>query len=427
MQPVRRMSVGPCTILSWVPFFFAIASQTMHDSVKVRSLFARGALLIVLVAQTAAAWALDGTRVTRYLQRLQAQSGAPGVSAAILVRGELVFSGGVGLSDLEAGTAQNGVSVHNIGSISKTHAVVAVMQLVEQGKVDLDAEVQTYAPWFPKKQAPITVRQILTHTSGIRHYKDGEFGEGGVLAFRQFDNVEESTRRWRDEPLLFTPGQYWNYSSFATNLLQAVVESASGEKFEDYLRRQVWVPAGMLDTQFDVPSRIVPRRGSGYERDEKSHDLINAVQENVSYKYAGGGIISTDEDLVRFGQALNAGLLLKPATLTEMYRPQLRAGIQYPPDVVEAFTKANPGKPVPQPRLQALIWHLATDGEGRRYPNHGGSVKGTLSQLSNFKDQQVVVAVHVNAWAGGVDLEEAAEALAKLVLESPKATTTKAK
>lgn len=402
----------------------------MHDSVKPLSLFARGALLIVLVAQAGAAWALDETRVTRYLQRLQAQSGAPGVSAAILVRGELVFSGGIGVSDLETGTAQNGVSVHNIGSISKTHAVVAVMQLVEQGKVNLDAEVQTYAPWFPKKQAPINVRQILTHTSGIRHYKDGEFGEGDVLAFRQFDNVEESTRRWRDEPLLFAPGQYWNYSSFATNLLQAVVESASGEKFEDYLRRHVWEPAGMLDTLFDVPSRIVPRRGRGYERDSKTHDLINAAQENVSYKYAGGGIISTDEDLVRFGQALNAGLLLRPATLAEMYRPQLRAGIQYPPDKVEAFAKASPGKPVPQPPqppLQALIWRIATDTEGRRYPSHGGSVKGTLSQLSNFKDQQVVVALHVNAWAGDVDLDEAAEALAKLVLESPKTTQAKAK
>lgn len=395
----------------------------MRNPMNLRSLLGRCALVLVLVTQAGTALALDPNQVTRYLEQLHAKSGAPGMSAAIMVRGELVYSGGVGLADLEAGTPQNGTSVHNIGSISKTQAVVAIMQLVERGKIKLDAEVQLYVPWFPKKQAPITVRQILTHTSGIRHYRDGEFGEGDILAFRQYDNVEESTRNWRDEPLMFTPGQYWGYSSFATNLLQAVVESASGETFEDYLRRHVWEPAGMLDTQFDVPSRIVPRRGRGYERAPRNKRLVNAVQENVSYKYAGGGMISTDEDLVRFGHALNAGLLLKPATLAEMYRPQLRADIGYQPK-----ENASPGEPVQRPPVQALIWVINTDLKGRNYPNHSGSVKGTRSQLSNFKDRDVVVALHYNADGyPGADMEQVTEVLAGLALDESKATPAKGK
>lgn len=362
-----------------------------------------------------------------YLQRWQAETGAPGVSAAVSVGGEIVFSGGVGRSDLEAGTRQNGRSVHNIGSISKTQAVVAVLQLVEQGKVNLDAEIQTYAPWFPRKPQPITVRQILTHTSGIRHYKDGEFGPGDVLSFRHYDNFEESTRFWRDDPLMFEPGTRWMYSSFATNLMHAIVETASGQGFEEYLTQHVWRPAGMVDTRFDVPARIVPRRGRGYERG-KDGQLQNAPAEDVSYKYAGGGVISTDEDLCRFGMALNSGRLLKASTIAEAYRLQLRPDIPYPQADMDEYAKEHPGKARPSRGLkQGLIFSLDRDIEGRQYSGHSGSVKGTESRFTNYYRDGVVVAVHFNLADSteAVDIQKAAEALAQLYLAPP--STPKAK
>lgn len=370
------------------------------------------ALFLVFVG--AAAQAFDAGQVYGYLQRLQADSGSPGISAAVAVNGEIVFSGGVGVSDLQSGMVQNGRSVHNIGSISKTQAVVAIMQLVEQGKIDLDAPVQTWAPWFPKKQQPITLRMVLTHTSGIRHYKEGEFGPADVMAFRQYDNIEESTRFWRDDPLLFEPGKHWRYSSFATNLLHAVVEKVSGEGFEDYLRKHVWQPAGMLETQFDVPSRVVPRRGKGYERNKKTGEWQNAPDENVSYKYAGGGMISTDEDLLRFAIALNAGKLLSAKSMTEMYRLQLASDIPYTPEDVKGF---KGGKVPPSMGLtQALIWRMQKDPAGRVYASHSGGVKGTSSMLSNWKDQGVVVALHMNGSGGKIGLSAGAEELAQLFL-----------
>ena len=375
---------------------------------------AKGGLLALGLMFPAVASALDATQVDSFLQRLRQQSGAPGVSAAVMVKGELVYSGGAGIGDLEAGTPLNGLSVHNIGSISKTQAVVAVMQLVEQGKVNLDAEIQAYVPWFPRKQAPITLRQILTHTSGIRHYRSGEFGEGEVLRYQQFDDIEQASKRWMNDELLFTPGQHWLYSSYATNLLQALVERVSGERFEAYLRRHVWEPAGMLDTQFDVPDRIVQRRSRGYVLDSGGGRLVNAPQENVSYKYAGGGVISTNEDMLRFGHALNSGLLLKPATMREMLRAQLSPDIDYPPASIEEEKQVDPLKTLSKPPVQALIWRLGTDPWGGRYIEHSGSVKGTYSELVDYQDDDIIVSLHVNAWAVKPDLKQAAEALARL-------------
>lgn len=362
----------------------------------------------------------DGRRaaVESYLARWQAESGAPGVSAAICVGDRIVFSGGVGVSDLQSGSPQNGRSVHGIGSISKTQALIAVMQLVERRKVQLDDEIQVYAPWFPRKSRPITVRQLLTHTSGIRHYRAGEFGPSDVMSFRHYDSFEESTRYWRDEALLFEPGSHWSYSTYATSLMQAIVETASGQDFESYLAANVWRPTGMADTRLDVSRRIVPRRGQGYMR-TRTGELVNVPNEDVSYKYAGGGMVSTDEDLCRFGMALNAGRLLKSPSLAEIYRLQLPADIPGTQKDIDAFAAANPGK-APRSRglRQGLIFNLESDAQGRRYAGHSGGVKGTSSRFVNFMQDGVVVALHFNIsdLGSSVDMLAAAESLAAIYL-----------
>ncbi|MFT4198373.1 MAG: serine hydrolase domain-containing protein [Pseudoxanthomonas sp.] len=363
-------------------------------------------LWLLLVAP---AWALEPAQVVQRLEQLRRDAGAPGASAALMVGGHLVYSGGVGFADAENEVPMTGRSVHDIGSESKLFGAIGTMQLVERGKADLDAQIQVYAPWFPRKQAPITVRQLMTHTSGIRHYRDGEFGDGEVLRFRQFDTLQEASKRWQDEPLLFAPGSHWYYTTYGASLLQAVIETGSGEPLEQYLREHVWIPAGMLHTGLDIPARIVAGRARGYELDRASGRLENAQQENVSYKFIGGGIIGSDEDMVRLGHALNSGVLLGRKALAEMYRPQLDPKLPaYRPD---GDTDAPEQVPV-----QALIWRVLTDGAGRRYYGHSGSVKGTLSYFANYADRDVVVALHVNASGGKADLKAAAEDLAALAL-----------
>lgn len=339
---------------------------------------------LCLAAQPLAAQ-VDPSVVEDYLEQLRLTTGAPGISVAVALDGAIVYSGGVGYAELENMTPADGSTVHNIASVSKVLATVALMQLVEQGRVGLDDVIQKYVPSFPEKQAPITVRHILTHTSGIRHYKRGEFGPHGLRVMRRFEDIEEAMQHFSDDPLLFEPSAYWSYSSHAFSLLQGVIETASEMKFEAYMQAHVWEPAGMLRSSFDVPERIVHRRGHGYVRNDDGV-LEHPFNEDVSYKYAGGGMLSTVEDLVRFGLALNAGALLEAKMLETMYAVQI--------DPVVRFRRDE--APVEESYQQALGWRIDTDAQGRAYINHTGTVKGTRSFLANYPEIGLVVALQAN-------------------------------
>jgi len=335
------------------------------------------------------------------MEQLRSDHDLPGISVAVSVDGEIVFSEGVGYAELDNRTPATGRTVHNVGSVSKVFAVVGLMQLVETGLIDLDATLQRYMPYYPEQPSPITIRHILTHTSGIRHYRNGEFGPYGLLKFRHYDSFEEATRLWRDDPLVYDPGTAWMYSSHAHNLQHGIVESVTDAKYEEYLKYNVFEPAGMMATQFDVPSRIVNNRGKGYVRDANGQ-FINAPNENPSYKYAGGGILSNVEDMVRLALAINNGKLLDRQTVTEMHTPQID------PSIREYGTNTTLG------HEQALAWFIRTDQAGRRYPSHTGTVKGTRSFLANFADQGVVVALQVNSLP--FDSARYGEAIAQMFL-----------
>lgn len=345
--------------------------------------------------------AVDACQVRRYLEQVRHETGAPGISVAVARRGRIILSEGVGMAELENRVPATGKTVHNIGSVSKTMAVVGVSRLIEQGLVKLDDPIQKYAPFFPEKSHPVTIESILTHTSGIRHYKDGEFGPGNLMEAAHFNKLEDAISHFKDDPLLFEPGSFWSYSSHACNLLQAVVENASGLGFEEYLRRNIWEPAGMLSTAFDVPSRIVHDRGRGYDRDRQGR-LRNTRYVDPSYKYAGGGMLSTVEDLCRFGSALNQGRLLKPETMALMHRVRV--------DPVMEFRKGK--DPLRRNFKQALIWRLS-QLDGHRLIHHGGSVKGTRTQLFIFPELDVVVALIANT---GMNTEPPTRAISRLVL-----------
>lgn len=327
----------------------------------------------------------EPSAITAYLEQIRHETGAPGISAAVAVNGRIVFSMGVGQAELDNLVPADGDTVHNVGSVSKVLTAVAIMQLVEKGRISLDDRIQQYTPSFPEKGTPITLRHILTHTSGIRHYRDGEFGPYGLTEMRHFDTIEEAIAIFKDDPLLFKPGTLWSYSSHAFNLLQGVVEKATGMSFEDYMKDHVWEPAGMLSTSFDVPDRIVHKRGRGYVRDRQGH-LVNSRYVDVSYKYASGGMLSTVNDLVKFGVALNDGRLLKKQTITVMYSIQV--------DPVMEFTAKGPSER--QSFKQAIGWRIDTDAQGRQYINHTGTVRGTRSFVLNYPDHNLVVALQAN-------------------------------
>jgi CubicO group peptidase (beta-lactamase class C family) len=173
------------------------------------------------------------------------------------------------------------------------------------------------------------------------------------------------------------------------NLLQGVIEKASGQAFEDSMRQHVWGPSGMLATAFDIPARIVPRRARSYRLAKTGTQ--NAAYGDLTYKFAGGGMLSTAEDLVRLGVALNHGQLLKPETIALLYKPHL--------DPVLRFQKNGP--PEKEDFQQGLLWRINHDAAGRRFVYHCGTVKGFQSCLVNYVEEDLVVAILLNAETGG--------------------------
>lgn len=342
------------------------------------------------------------------LEALWQESGTPALSLAVAAKGRIVVSRGVGFIDLDNMVPASGASVYNIGSISKVHAAVAVMQLVEKGLVSLDDPIQKYVPSFPDKGSPISIRHLMTHTSGIRHYNDDDFEKtGGNENMLPVASFEAAIAIFKDDPLLFKPGSFFSYSSYAVNLLQGVVEKAAAGGFEDYMRDNVWEPAGMLHTSFDVPDRVVPGRARSYVLE--GGRTRNQPYGDITYKFAGGGMLSTAEDLVRFGRALNRHRLLKPETTALMYKSAIAPTIRQ-------FDRNGPGEALDFE--QALQWVRRKDKAGRTYMTHCGAVKSFRGCLVNYVEEDVVIAFLGNASStpGGDQVVE----LARLFLPAPR-------
>jgi len=342
-----------------------------------------------------------------YLNALWRDKGTPGIAVAVSLKGRLAVSTGVGFADLANLVPANGSTVFNIGSISKVQTAVAVMQLVEQGKVSLDDVIQKYVPAFPEKpEGAILIRHLMTHTSGVRHYGSNDFPDSEDNESIRPLSWEAGLAIFKDDALLFRPGQYYSYSSYAVNLLQGVVEKASGHPFEDYMIQKVWGPAGMLGTSFDRPARIVPHRAQSYRMVDGR--MANYFYNDLSYKFASGGMLSTAEDLCRFGAALNRGGLLKSETVALMYGPAL--------DPVMRFEARQ--APQKMDFAQGLLWRVFKDAAGRTFVNHCGTVKGFNACLVNYPAEDLVVALLGNAEALSPGRNEAV-AVAQFFLSGP--------
>lgn len=296
----------------------------------------------------------------------------PGLSVAVGVNGVIAYSEGFGFADLENRVAVTPLTRMRIGSVSKSVTSVALGQLVEAGKLDLDAEVQKYVPTFPRKRWPITVRQVAGHTAGIRHYNSSEENLSSV----RYPTVLAGLAIFQNDSLLFEPGTRYGYSSYGWNLISGVVEGASGEHFLSYMRRRVFEPLGLRSIVAEHADSLIAHRSRFYERAADSA-LANAPYVDNSYKWAGGGFISNTEDLVQLGMALLRGDVLKPPTFATLSTSQ----------------KLRDGKLTGY----GLGWASNQDDKGRRIVYHTGGSVGGRAVLLLYPDHGVVVAMLSNA------------------------------
>ena len=339
-------------------------------------------------AQVSAAYAEPIKEARAAVRTLTDTSMAPGLSVTVGVEGQIVWSEGFGYADLEQMVPVNpGLTRFRIGSISKSLTAAAVAQLVQQGRLDLDAPVQEYVPSFPEKSGVITTRQLTGHLAGIRHYRGAE-----MIQSRKYATVLEGLSIFQEDTLLHPPGSQYSYSSYGWNLVSAVVEGASGEDFLGYMNALVFRPLGMGQMVADHTDSIIVHRTRFYTR--RDTVVLNAPYVDNSYKWAGGGFIGTTEDLVRFGTAHVEPGFLRPETLELLLTSQR--------------TTSGEGTGY------GIGWRSGTDDQGRVWFGHGGSSVGGRASLLVYPGAGVVVAVLTNM--GGVPVGDAASEIATTFL-----------
>jgi serine beta-lactamase-like protein LACTB, mitochondrial len=277
-----------------------------------------------LQAQTQALSASKHAQIEKAVSSFMAANSVPGIGVAVVQDGELVWSQGFGMADLENFVPATASTLFRLGSISKSITATAIMQLSERGKLDLDADVQKYCPAFPKKEWPITTRELLGHLGGIRHYNPDGKGDIPDDSAKHFASLEESLQIFAGDPLVAKPGTKFHYSTYGYTVLGCVLEGAAAQKYVAYVKENVFGPAGMEETQSDDFFAIVQHRTRWYHKD-KSGIVQNAGVLDSSYKIPGGGLISSADDMARFEIAIMANKLLKPATREAMWTPQKAA------------------------------------------------------------------------------------------------------
>jgi len=364
------------------------------------SFFLLAALLLVLSCTPAAAqenaFSLQKrAQIEKAVSAFMTANSVPGISVAVVQNGQPVWSAGFGMSDLEDFTPATSSTLYRLGSISKPITAVAILQLYERGKLDLDAPVQKYCPAFPQKDSPITSRQLLAHLGGIRHYnKDGK-GDVPDDSARHFATMEESLHLFASDPLLSKPGTQFHYSTYGYTLLGCVLEGAASQKYTDFVRENVFRPAAMEHTQADDFFAVVPHRTRWYHRD-KTGAVRNAGVLDSSYKIPGGGLISSADDMANFEAAILADKLVKRTTR----------------DLMWTVAQPTEGKP----SHYALGWFVA-DKFGVRTAGHSGGQQGTDTDIIIVPDRGLGVVVLANM--DNVATDRPAEEILKIVIDVP--------
>lgn len=317
-------------------------------------------------------------------------STTPGVSIAVMVGDSLVWAQGFGLASVEHEVPVTPETRFRIGSISKSLTSVGVGLLVQRGRLDLDAPVQTYVPSFPEKAHPITTRHLGGHLSGIPHYDDVD-----MVNRVHYESVTHALDKFKDRPLLFEPGERFEYSSFGFNLISAVVEGAAGRPFLEFMEEEVFDPLGMEHTVPDRFDAIIPDRTEFYFATEDGPasrprlrpgrargELRHAPFVDNSDVWAGGGFLSTPTDLVTFGRRLLEGALLEAETR----------------DLLWTSMRTNDGEETGY----GFGWFVRTAPGGGSGIGHTGGHFGATALLSLYPSEDVVVAVTANLGGSGV-------------------------
>jgi serine beta-lactamase-like protein LACTB len=320
----------------------------------------------------------------RVIAEFQSRQQNPAISVGVRHRGHTVFREASGFASLEARTPADPAMAFSIASITKAFTGVALLELAEAGRIDLDAEIQRYVPDFPRHPSgrPVTLRMLAHHVAAVRHWGP-ERNE--ALYARHLDDVHGILALFRDDPWVpdLAPLTRYSYSSYGYNALAMAIQSASGTSFQQYLTTEVLEPLKLGSVHFDRPGLGGARRPSRYSWYDLAdfHELTTAPQRvpdwDYSHNMGGGGLIANVDDLLTFGRALRQPGLLRAESLAQLWSRPTIEGIQSPMSF-GWFPRSGPAR-----------------------ISISGSNAGVQAAMTVWKDEDLVVTALANSWGRG--------------------------
>lgn len=301
--------------------------------------------------------------INGYLKKKQ----IPGCAVMVRHEGKVVLSAGYGMANLEHNVRVTPQTIFQSGSIGKQFTAMGVMMLVEEGKLALDDRISKHLS-VPPGWSNITVRHLLTHTSGLGDYPEG-------FSLQRNYTEDDLLKMVALQPLGFAPGEKWNYSNLGYLTLGLLIRKVSGEFYGDLLQKRIFGPLGMKHTRIIDEGDIIPNRAAGY----RLKDGVLKNQEWVSPTVnttADGSLYFTVEDLSKWDEALSAEKLLSRAGFEQMWTP----------------VKLKNGSTAPY----GFGWGIGTTKSGHRMLEHGGAWQGFTSYIVRFPDDRLTVVTLCN-------------------------------
>jgi len=251
---------------------------------------------------------------------MNSQTKANRFSGAILVAqgGKVLLAKGYGSADIELNVPNDPSSKIRLGSVTQQFTAMAILELQEEGRLNVQDSVCKYIPDCPNDWQEIKIVNLLTHTSGISNFTEfPDYDSTSSLP----ETVPELIGRFKNKPLESKPGEKFKYSNSGYQVLGAVIENVSGRPYANYLAEHIFVPLKMRDTGYDSAASILPHRASGYRQNGDTDTLLNATYLDMSIPFSAGGLYSTVEDLYRWDRALYSEKLVSKKSLDQMFTP----------------------------------------------------------------------------------------------------------
>jgi CubicO group peptidase (beta-lactamase class C family) len=334
---------------------------------------------LAIAAATAPVHAGERTdEIDRYVEARLKKENVPGASIAVVREGKVIKARGYGLADVELNVPATQHTVYQWASITKQFTAGAIMLLVDAGKIKLSDPVSLYYAHSPPAWSNVTVRHLLTHTSGIKSYTSVRDFQ---RTLRKDFAPEELIDLVRNEPLEFAPGEKWNYNNTAYFLLGLIIENVSGRSYGDFLAEHIFRPAGMDTARVNQQFEIITNRATGYN--VTSNQVLRSEFVSPTQPYSAGALVGTVLDLAKWDAALYTDKLFPASVREQLWTP----------------VKLNSGKTHPY----GFGWQV-DELRGHPYVAHGGGIHGFNTYITRFVQDKLTVIVLMNANANPVGM-----------------------